>query len=149
MRYNRAFISLGSNLGDRSHMLHEALRLLEFSNIEVIRSSSVHETEPVLLESQPMFLNRVIEVKTSHSAGDLLHICKRIERDLGRSKTVRYGPREIDLDILAYEGVTKDEEFLTLPHPGIFDRKYLQNLLSEMGENPETLVALSRPCTKV
>jgi 2-amino-4-hydroxy-6-hydroxymethyldihydropteridine diphosphokinase len=127
------YLGIGSNLGDRKKNIKRALEILE--NIEGIRIekvSKIYETEPLGGPPQGEFLNGVIKIKTSLSPFQLLRILKRIEKDLGRKKRVRFGPREIDLDILFYGGKIINTRTLKIPHPRIFEREFVLKPLTEI-----------------
>jgi len=129
----RVFIGMGSNLGERAFNLRKASELLAMvPSTKVIRSSSVYETSPVGLPDQPRFLNAVIELMTSLTARDLLKELKKIEKKLGRKRTVRWGPRIIDLDLLLYGDDVIALEELTVPHPGLSERKFVLVPLAEL-----------------
>ena len=101
---NIAYLSLGSNMGNRLEFLQEAVNLLNKTNeISVTELSSVYETDPVGYVEQAAFLNIVIEIKTLFSPHQLLSKCNEIEEVLGRKRVVRWGPRTVDLDILLYK----------------------------------------------
>jgi len=129
----RAWLALGSNLGDRAAYLASARAALEREGIQILTASTVLETEPVGVTEQPAFLNQVLEVETQLQPRSLLDTVKRLERDLGRSPGPRWGPREIDIDILRYQGLQVDEPGLTIPHPEIGHRPFLRRLLAEIG----------------
>ncbi|MBW7858440.1 MAG: 2-amino-4-hydroxy-6-hydroxymethyldihydropteridine diphosphokinase [Leptonema sp. (in: Bacteria)] len=97
----------------------------------ILRKSRELNNPPVIVTEQPFFLNQIIEIETRLSPEELLDFLKKTEKQLGRKSRERYGPREIDLDILDYEGIELSTDRLTLPHPGLSDRKYLHQLLSE------------------
>jgi 2-amino-4-hydroxy-6-hydroxymethyldihydropteridine diphosphokinase len=99
----------------------------------VVRASRVQETEPVGIRDQPQFLNQVLEVETSLEPRPLLDAVKGIERQLGRTARERWGPREIDIDILRYDGRLVDEPGLHVPHPELHNRPFLLDLLEEIG----------------
>jgi len=101
--------------------------------IRVTRESRVAETAPVGVIDQPAFLNQVLEVETQLQPRSLLDTVKRLESELGRSPGPRWGPREIDIDILRYQGLQVDEPGLTIPHPEIGHRPFLRRLLAEIG----------------
>ncbi|AQQ51733.1 2-amino-4-hydroxy-6-hydroxymethyldihydropteridine diphosphokinase [Planococcus lenghuensis] len=123
---NRGYISLGSNMGNRLHMLQRAAGLLNaHSKVEVDGISSVYETEPVGFTDQQAFLNMVITVKTSLSSLELLKVCQVIEQQLHRERLVRWGPRTIDLDILLYNQDNMETEELTIPHPRMYERAFV------------------------
>jgi 2-amino-4-hydroxy-6-hydroxymethyldihydropteridine diphosphokinase len=128
----RVWLALGSNLGDRAGYLASARGALPEAGITVIRASRVDETEPVGIRNQPEFLNQVLEVETSLEPRPLLDALKRIERELGRTVHERWGPREIDIDILRYDGRVVDEPGLNIPHPELQNRPFLLELLQDI-----------------
>ena len=128
----RVWLALGSNLGDRAGYLEAARQALPVVGITVVRSSRVAETEPVGIRDQPQFLNQVLEVETSLEPRLLLDTVKRIERQLGRTTRQRWGPREIDIDILRYNGRIVDEPGLHIPHPELQNRPFLIELLKDI-----------------
>jgi 2-amino-4-hydroxy-6-hydroxymethyldihydropteridine diphosphokinase len=130
----RAFIGLGSNLGDREGWLRRALELLRAEpEIEVVAVSSVRETEPVGYLDQPPFLNAAVEVKTSLAARALLDRLLAVEQALGRRRDgPRFGPRTIDLDLLLYGDELVDEPALTVPHPRLAERRFALEPLHEL-----------------
>jgi 2-amino-4-hydroxy-6-hydroxymethyldihydropteridine diphosphokinase len=121
----RAVISVGSNLGDRMGQLQGALDELAAQGVAVVSVSSVYETAPVGGPEQDHFLNAVAMVETSLAPHDLLSTCQRIEASHDRVRTVRWGPRTLDLDIIAIEGVTLDDVDLTVPHPRAHERAFV------------------------
>jgi 2-amino-4-hydroxy-6-hydroxymethyldihydropteridine diphosphokinase len=130
-----AFVGLGSNIGDRLLMLQEAeRRLVALGTVE--KRSSVYETAPVG-PPQPDYLNAVVALRTSSSPLDLLEGLLRVERSLGRERRERWGPRTIDLDLLAMEGVTLDLPTLTLPHPEIRHRAFVLSPWRELAPDFE------------
>lgn len=130
-----AYLGLGSNLGDREGYLNSAIQQLDFhKEIEVTKTSKVYETDPFGYEDQGMFLNMVVEVKTSLSPRALLKYCNHIESNLLRQRDVKWGPRTIDVDILTYDDYTSDEEILTLPHPGVTQRAFVLLPLKDVVE---------------
>ena len=129
----RAYLSLGTNLGDRNAYLEKARRALTLAGVRIVRQSQVLDTEPVGITDQPPFLNQVLEVETSLSPAELLKQIKDIERRLGRQRRQRWGPREIDIDILKYGDQVVDEKDLRIPHPEIPNRPFLGKLLAELG----------------
>jgi len=140
LKHKKIYIALGSNTGDRQNHLNRALDALrQERGIRLVRETTVIETKPLLVETQPDFLNQIVEIETDHSPDALLAILQRIETEVGRIRRFRYGPREIDLDILAWDGVEIQSETLTLPHPGLTERPFLRKLLSQFNEIPETV----------
>jgi 2-amino-4-hydroxy-6-hydroxymethyldihydropteridine diphosphokinase len=119
-----AYIGLGSNLGDRLGHLRRALEALDEKGIRVVRVSSVYETDPVG-PPQPDYLNAVAEVSTTLSPSDLVRALKTAEEEAGRAHRERWGPREIDLDLLLYADETIEEEGLTVPHPELTHRAFV------------------------
>lgn len=128
----RVWLALGSNLGDRDSYLTAARAALPGAGVTVVRASRVAETEPVGVRDQPRFLNQVLEVETSLEPRPLLEAVKRIEQQLGRTAHERWGPREIDIDILRYDGRTVDEPGLHIPHPELPNRPFLLDLLEDL-----------------
>jgi 2-amino-4-hydroxy-6-hydroxymethyldihydropteridine diphosphokinase len=136
----RAYIALGSNLGDREAYLREALRRLDARDgIAIDRVSAVYETDPVGYTDQPKFLNMAAALTTERSPLDLLREMLDVERELGRVRDIRYGPRTIDLDLLLMDGVEFETEELTLPHPRMMERAFVLVPLLEVldGHAPE------------
>jgi 2-amino-4-hydroxy-6-hydroxymethyldihydropteridine diphosphokinase len=128
----RAYLALGSNLGDRPRQLARARRLLAGQGVRLLRESSVRETAPFGVTDQPAFLNQVLEVDWDGSARDLLAVAKGVEQEAGRTPTYRWGPRELDVDILLFGDETVAEADLVIPHPGLRDRSFIRELLGEL-----------------
>lgn len=132
----QAFIALGTNIEPRYEHIKEALDLLsDATNIEIKNKSSIYETDPVGYLDQADFLNQVIEIETSLASIELLDVCQSIEKELGRQRTIRFGPRTIDLDILIYAEKVIDEERLTVPHPRMHERAFVIVPLAEIAPN--------------
>jgi 2-amino-4-hydroxy-6-hydroxymethyldihydropteridine diphosphokinase len=132
----RAFLGLGSNLGDRLANLQSAVDLLDSTRgIRAIRTSRVYETDPVG-PPQPDYLNAVLEVATDLAARDLLEACLDVERRLGRVRSERWGPRTIDIDVLAFGEESVDEPGLTVPHPRMHERGFVLAPLLELDADP-------------
>ncbi|MDW0118720.1 2-amino-4-hydroxy-6-hydroxymethyldihydropteridine diphosphokinase [Sporosarcina thermotolerans] len=133
---NIAYLSIGSNIGDRLQHLTEAVRLLHLHDeIEVTGISSVYETEPVGYTNQANFLNLVVRLETSLNPFELLGVCQGIENDLGRVREIRWGPRTVDLDILLYNNDNIESENLTVPHPRMDERAFVLVPLMEIAPN--------------
>ena len=132
----RAYIGLGSNVGDRSAYLSKALEAMKSRGIQVVETSSIYETDPVG-PPQPDFLNAVCAIETDLSPRDLLSNLKEIERSIGRSEGERWGPREIDLDVLLYGDDTVDESDFKLPHPELTNRSFVLIPLLEIAPDLE------------
>lgn len=126
-----AYVGLGSNVGDRLDHLRRAVAALDGPGISVRRVSSVYETDPVG-PPQPDFLNAVCEVESTLSPRDLLAQLKEIEVALGRSPGERWGPREIDLDLLLYGNEVIEEQDMKVPHPEIDKRNFVAVPLLEL-----------------
>ncbi len=124
-------LGLGSNLGDRSASLRAALEALAPA-YQVACVSSVYETAPQLVIEQPYYHNLVCTGHTQLSPHDLLHFLKALEQRLGRTPTYRYGPREIDLDILLYGDQVMTTPDLTIPHPRMAERAFVLVPLAEI-----------------
>lgn len=141
------WIGLGSNLGEREVYLHSALKhMARLKDTRIVQRSSVYVTEPQGLTEQPSFYNMVVEIETGLSPYDLLQSLLAIERTLGRVRTVRYGPRTIDLDILLYGDRVLTDEQLTVPHPRMVERSFVLVPLLEIypeASDPRTGQALS------
>lgn len=126
------FLGLGSNLGNRANNLAAAARLLCENGIEVVRASSVYETEPVDVPDQPWFLNQVLEVRSSLDPHALLELSKSIEIGLKRVPTAAKGPRTIDIDILLAGDRIIDTPELVVPHPRLARRNFVLVPFSEI-----------------
>lgn len=141
----RAFLGLGSNVGRRQQALSAAICALEDAqHLCVVRSASVYETEPIGVPDQPWFLNTAVEVCTGLSPRALLGRCKAVENQLGRRPSVRWGPREIDVDVLLYGQWLVREPDLWIPHPQMRHRKFVLAPLLELipqGVDPVSGVA--------
>jgi len=130
-----AYISIGSNLGDRLEYIREAIRKMRQSKeIEIRKASSVYETQPTDYKDQPWcepsgshpwFLNMVLELETTLELMNLLELLLGIENQMGRKRSQRYAPRNIDLDLLLYDDVILNSDKLTLPHPRLHQRKFV------------------------
>ncbi|MDP9247165.1 MAG: 2-amino-4-hydroxy-6-hydroxymethyldihydropteridine diphosphokinase [Candidatus Dormibacteraeota bacterium] len=127
-----AYLALGSNLGDRDRHLAEARRLLAEHGARLLRESRVRETEPFGVTDQPRFLNQVLEVEWAGSPRQLLGTAKSVERQVGRRPGPRWGPREIDVDILLFGDQAVAEPGLTIPHPGLAEREFVREPLREL-----------------
>ncbi len=130
------YLGLGSNVGRRDRNLSAARRRLRQSGVRIVRQSTVIETEPWGVPDQPRFLNQVLEVDFAGSARQLLRVAKEVEREGGRSKTYRWGPRIIDVDILMFGDERVAEKDLAVPHPRIAEREFVLEGLRELGVMP-------------
>lgn len=127
----RAFLGLGSNLGDRRRFLKEAVETLEAAGL--VGVSQVYETEPVGGPGgQKPYLNLVVELDTDLTARALLGVCHRLESAAGRVRSKRWGPRTLDVDILWIDGVEIDETDLQIPHPRMHKRRFVMAPLRDL-----------------
>jgi len=132
----RAYLALGSNLGDRLATLQRAVDLLgAVDGIRVVRSSRVFETAPVG-PPQPEYLNAVVEVDTDLDARALLRAGHEVERELGRERRERWGPRTVDVDVLTFGDAEIDEPDLRVPHPRMHERAFVLVPLGELDADP-------------
>jgi 2-amino-4-hydroxy-6-hydroxymethyldihydropteridine diphosphokinase len=121
---SRAFLALGSNLGDRARYLREAVETLRSVDLRAV--SPVYETEPIGGPGgQGAYLNLVVELATERSPHELLGVCHRLESAAGRVRDQRWGPRTLDVDVLWIDGVTVDEPDLRVPHPRLWERRFV------------------------
>lgn len=136
MMLNKAYLALGTNIGDRSNFLKEALRRIDqMDEITITEASSIYETEPVGYVEQDAFLNMVVEVETSFTAIQLLDAALAIEAALGRKREIKWGPRTIDLDILLFNQENIETERLMVPHPRMHERGFVLLPLYEINPN--------------
>lgn len=126
------FLGLGSNLGDRTAGLQEAVRLLEARGFHPAEHSSTWQTEPVGGPPQGWFLNAVVAGETSLTPNELLAACLDTEREMGRIRGEKDGPRLIDVDILLFGGETRDGPGLVIPHPRLHERRFVLEPLHEI-----------------
>ncbi len=133
MKTYRAFLGLGSNVGEREKFLNRAVaELKKVRDTKIVWSSSVYETDPVGKTDQPKFLNAAVEIETQLQPKDLHVETQAIESHLGRTTHERWGPREIDVDILLYDGLVYEDEHVTVPHPEMDRRKFVLVPLKEI-----------------
>jgi 2-amino-4-hydroxy-6-hydroxymethyldihydropteridine diphosphokinase len=134
-----AYVGLGANVGPREVTLLRAVDLLaEADGVEVLAVSTLRETDPVGVVDQPRFLNGAARIETSLEPRSLLELLLRIERSLGRVREERWGPRTVDLDLLAYGDRTVDEPGLRVPHPRLRERRFALEPLAEL--DPDLVV---------
>ena len=146
------YLGLGSNLGDRHATLTSAIAKLAESGFGNIRQSSRYETEPIGYTDQPWFLNLVVEAHTDLPPAALLRQTRLIERQLGRRRTFRNGPRLIDIDLLLYGATVLAQAHLTVPHPRMCDRRFVLDPLLELAPgliHPVTKQAFSQVLAKL
>ncbi|HEY2018171.1 MAG TPA: 2-amino-4-hydroxy-6-hydroxymethyldihydropteridine diphosphokinase [Bryobacteraceae bacterium] len=126
------YLSLGSNVGDRQRHLEAAIERLAAPGLRVLRTSPVYETEPVDFTAQRWFLNLVVEAETTLFPQQLLLRIQKIERALGRVRTVPKGPRTIDIDILFYGNTVMQSAALEIPHPRLHERRFVLAPLADL-----------------
>jgi 2-amino-4-hydroxy-6-hydroxymethyldihydropteridine diphosphokinase len=129
MRY---FLSLGSNIGDRYKNLAQAVTLIREEGVKVIKISSMYETQPVDLPSQPWFINQVIEAHADIKPDEFIGLLKRIEQKMGRKTSVHKRPRSIDIDILLADKLIVKTGQLEIPHPRLDQRNFVLVPLCEI-----------------
>ncbi len=139
MPLSRAYLALGSNLGDRLGQMQSALeRLVSCGALRVLQVSPVFENRAVGMGEADPFLNAMAEVETSFSPLELLDRCLAVEAELGRVRTGGWAPRSIDLDVIAYADVSLEHERLSLPHPRIEERDFVVHPLHAIA--PDLLI---------
>jgi 2-amino-4-hydroxy-6-hydroxymethyldihydropteridine diphosphokinase len=137
-----AFVALGGNVGDTRNTLNRAIAAFcDGEKVRLLARSSDYRTRPWGVEDQPPFINSCIAVATGLAPRALLDRAQAVERALGRerAKERRWGPRPIDVDLIAYDDLALDEPDLTLPHPRLFERAFMLAPLAEIA--PERLIA--------
>ncbi|NOY98014.1 MAG: 2-amino-4-hydroxy-6-hydroxymethyldihydropteridine diphosphokinase [Chloroflexi bacterium] len=125
------YLALGTNLGDRLANLRAARNALA-PDVRVLAGSPVYETPPWGYADQPVFLNQVVRAETGLGPGALLTYLKKLETELGRTASFRYGPRRIDLDILFYDDLALETPALVIPHPRLHERAFVLVPLSDL-----------------
>ncbi len=137
----RAYLGLGSNLGDREALLAAALEALDWGDVRVVERSRIYDTDPIGgPAAQPTFLNQVVAVETSLDARELWDRCSAVEAALGRSRLheERWGPRPVDIDLLLFGDAEVDEHDLVIPHPRMCERAFVLVPLLEIA--PDVVV---------
>ena len=132
---NTGYLSLGSNVGDRSRNLQDAIAALREAGVNVKRVSSIYETEPVDYLDQPWFLNIAVEAETALAPATLLQTLHGIETLMGSKKQIAKGPRLIDMDILLFGNEVIDTPDLQIPHPRMHLRRFVLQPLAEIASN--------------
>ncbi len=125
-------LGLGSNLGDRAANIRAAVASLNAAGIHPLQLSSLYETAPMDVLDQPAFLNAVVESSTGLRPLEVLHSIQRIESQAGRVRTVKGGPRTLDIDILSWADLLLDSPELQIPHPAIIHRRFVLEPLAEL-----------------
>ncbi|HEX3743058.1 MAG TPA: 2-amino-4-hydroxy-6-hydroxymethyldihydropteridine diphosphokinase [Bryobacteraceae bacterium] len=126
------YLALGSNIGNRQNNLREAIQAMPAAGILVLRESPVYETEPVGYRDQGWFLNMVVEAETTLFPMQLLARTGKIERMMGRVRTIPNGPRSIDIDILLYGNAVVRTKRLEIPHPRMQERRFVLAPLADL-----------------
>ena len=129
---SKVYLALGSNIEPRMANLNEAMAHLDQIGIKVLRQSKVYETAPWGYAEQADFLNMAAECSTSFTPGELLLALKRIEQGMGRKRTIKNGPRNIDIDILIYGDIVYESPRLNIPHPSFSDRQFVMAPLNDL-----------------
>lgn len=119
-----AYLLIGSNLGDKATYLKNASSYIQQQCGKIVKQSSYYETEPWGFTEQPSFLNQAICIQTELAPAQLMHTLLQIESEMGRTRTIKMGPRTIDLDILQIDQETIDTPLLQLPHPAMHLRRF-------------------------
>ncbi|WP_457642840.1 2-amino-4-hydroxy-6-hydroxymethyldihydropteridine diphosphokinase [Persephonella sp.] len=127
----KVFIGLGSNIGDREKYLKEAVKRLSVQVKDIV-SAPVYRSKAVGFEDQPDFLNTVISGYTHLSPEELFRFIKKVEKQVGRVERFRWGPREIDIDILFYGNRVITTEYLVVPHPRLHERDFVLKPLTDI-----------------
>ena len=136
MTTERAFVALGSNIGDRAaHLAHARARLAALPGTRLVAESRVEETQPIGPVAQGPYLNQMVLLETSLRPAEFLRQCRAIEAERGRERRERWGPRTLDLDIVRYGAQTVREADLTIPHPELPNRRFWQREIEEIETN--------------
>ena len=126
-------LSLGSNMGDRKKTLDDAIEVIRSNEaVSDLKCASFYETEPVGYLDQPWFLNTCVSFETTMEPLELLDYVQGIEQDFHRERTIRWGPRTLDIDIITYGDITMNTKRLTLPHPRYKERAFVLVPMSEL-----------------
>jgi 2-amino-4-hydroxy-6-hydroxymethyldihydropteridine diphosphokinase len=122
---NIAYLLIGGNLGNRSANLQKAMQLIEQNCGQVVQSSAIYETAAWGFTDQPAFYNQALKIHTNLPPGSLMEALLLIEKDMGRIRSVKLGPRIIDLDMIFYNELVLNTESLVLPHPALSQRRFV------------------------
>ncbi len=130
---NLLFLGLGSNIGDKFSNIKKTIeKISDSENFNILKSSSIYETPPKGYEEQAFFLNCVLKTETNLNINEVLPVLQKIEKEIGRKKTFKWGPRVIDIDILFFNDVVADYPDLIVPHPYIAERAFVLVPFSEI-----------------
>lgn len=150
--FNRAWLLLGTNMGDRSKNLENTLRLIELRCGKIVHRSGIYETDAWGKQDQPAFYNQAIEIATELPAGQLMQTVLDIETGLGRERKEKFGPRLIDIDILLYNAKIINKPHLVIPHPELQNRRFALEPLNEIATEllhpvfKKTILQLLKDC---
>ena len=134
----QAYLSLGSNMGDKKKYLYDAIKLLDsYKGVRIVNVSSLYETNPWGYTEQDLFMNLVVLIETTLSPIELLDCCQWIEQELGRVRLIKWGPRVIDVDILLFDDEKINSERLTVPHRFMKERDFVIIPLYEISPDLE------------
>ncbi|ACN99500.1 2-amino-4-hydroxy-6-hydroxymethyldihydropteridine pyrophosphokinase [Sulfurihydrogenibium azorense Az-Fu1] len=128
---NKIFLGLGSNVGDRLTNLNRAIKILS-DKIQILKVSKIYETKPIGVENQPDFLNMAVMGQTELDHLSLFEFVKNVEKQVGRVYRYRWGPREIDIDILFYNDLIYKSKALEIPHPRLHERDFVLKPLMDL-----------------
>lgn len=132
----KAYLGLGSNIGNRELQLNEAIKILHaYQGIQVTQVSHIYETEPVGYTNQPKFLNLCIKIETELNPQSLLKCCLATEQQLHRKREIRWGPRTLDVDILLFGDQIIEQDNLSVPHPRMKERSFVLIPLNDIATN--------------
>ena len=131
------YLGLGSNMGDRARAIRAGIDALDEAGIRPVALSSLYESPAKYILDQPAFLNCAGRFETDLTPEGLLDACKEVERKLGRKERERFGPREIDIDILLYEGECLTDDGLSIPHPALEERLFVLMPLAQIAPDLE------------
>ncbi|MGB9711005.1 MAG: 2-amino-4-hydroxy-6-hydroxymethyldihydropteridine diphosphokinase [Thermodesulfovibrio sp.] len=129
---HRVFLSIGSNIGEKEKNCLQAIAILEQSGLIINKKSSIYITKPWGFKNQPDFANMAVEAFTDFDPRELLQLIKKIEKQMGRKSTIKYGPRIIDIDIIFYDNLIYESENLNIPHPLMHKRYFVLKPLVEI-----------------
>jgi len=129
---NTVYLSLGSNVGDREANLFRAVEELARRGARIIRRSSFYETEPLEIRDQAWFLNCAVEAETALTPHQLITVLLEIEIEMGRRRSIKYGPRNIDIDILLFGASVVGTPDLVIPHPRMAERRFVLVPMNEI-----------------
>lgn len=132
-KWSKVYLSIGSNIGEKKRNIELAIeKLTSIKEIKVNKVSTIIETEPWGYENQDSFLNGAIEISTILSPKELMGVLLNIELEMKRERLIKWGPRIIDLDIILFDDIISDDEFVVIPHPRMEDREFVLKPLSEI-----------------